>query len=315
VNAAAKLGAYGVLLVAVLGGGAAIGAAVGPIDEDDGDTHDMTAVEMTTDASTPTGAAGELPGGVVVSQAGYTVTTDQRQLSGDAGATFQFQIIGPDGRAVRDFELRHERELHLILVDTELDAFAHLHPTLGGDGTWSVELPALEPGGYRAIADFAPTGGPDLALGLDLAVPGEWVPSPLPPSSATDEIDGYEVTFSGTPSAGTSSEVTLTVTEDGQSVTDLEPYLGASGHLVALRAGDLAYLHVHPIDAGDGAGPDVSFAIDVPSPGDYRLFFDFAHDGEVRTADFTVTVSAEGTAVTTDDHDEGGSEETHQEHP
>ena len=40
--------------------------------------------------------------------------------------------------------------------------------------------------------------------------------------------------------------LTLTVTKDGQPVTDLQPYLGAYGHLVALRAGDLAYLHVHP---------------------------------------------------------------------
>lgn len=36
-------------------------------------------------------------------------------------------------------------------------------------------------------------------------------------------------------------------------VTDLKPYVGAFGHLVALRAGDLAYLHVHPDGApGDG---------------------------------------------------------------
>ena len=312
-NAAAKLGAYGVLLAAVLGGGAAIGFAVGPIDEGGADSHDMTADERTT------GAAGtsELPGGVVVSQAGYTVTTDERQLSGAAGATFEFQITGPDGAVVRDFELRHERELHLILVDTDLGTFAHLHPALDSDGTWTVDLPALEPGGYRAIADFAPAGGPELALGRDRAVPRAVAPAPPPPIAASAEVDGYEVTLSGTPSAGASSEVTLTVTKDGQPVTDLEPYLGAFGHLVALRAGDLAYLHVHPIEDvdGGGGGPDVSFGIDVPSPGDYRLFFDFAHDGEVHTADFTVAVRGDGTAVAADDHDDDGSDGTHQEHP
>ena len=49
-------------------------------------------------------------------------------------------------------------------------------------------------------------------------------------------------------------------------MTDLQPYLAAYGHLVALRQGDLAYLHVHPDgEPGDGrtkAGPDIVFHTD-----------------------------------------------------
>ena len=60
---------------------------------------------------------------------------------------------------------------------------------------------------------------------------------------------------------------------------------------MAIRAGDLAYLHVHPTgEPGDGrteAGPEVRFAVHVPSAGDYRLFLDFSHGGEVRTASYT----------------------------
>lgn len=86
--------------------------------------------------------------------------------------------------------------------------------------------------------------------------------------------------------AGAASELTLSVSKDGKPVTDLEPYLGAYGHLVALRSGDLAYLHVHPHDGRPG--PEVSFTATAPSTGTYRLFLDFKHDGEVRTAAFTV---------------------------
>ncbi|MFM9662849.1 hypothetical protein ACKI2B_46205, partial [Streptomyces scabiei] len=75
-------------------------------------------------------------------------------------------------------------------------------------------------------------------------------------------------------------------------VTDLQPYLGAYGHLVALRSGDLAYLHVHPNgEPGDGTtrpGPTVSFTATAPSDGTYRLFLDFKHEGKVHTAAFTV---------------------------
>ncbi|NKX51639.1 hypothetical protein HER39_13910, partial [Arthrobacter deserti] len=48
--------------------------------------------------------------------------------------------------------------------------------------------------------------------------------------------------------------LTVIVTRGGQPVKTLEPYLGAYGHLVALRAGDLAYLHVHPEGAAPAAG-------------------------------------------------------------
>jgi hypothetical protein len=75
-------------------------------------------------------------------------------------------------------------------------------------------------------------------------------------------------------------------------VTDLQPYLGAYGHLVALRSGDLAYLHVHPDgtpeDGSTRPGPDVVFYAAVPSAGTYHLYLDFKHQGVVRTAAFTV---------------------------
>ena len=91
------------------------------------------------------------------------------------------------------------------------------------------------------------------------------------------------------------SPVTLTVNRDGRPVTDLEPYLGAYGHLVALRERDLAYLHVHPEgdpdDASVPSGPAVGFVTEVPSEAAYRLYFEFQHQGTVRRAEFTVEAS------------------------
>lgn len=297
-NAAAKLDAYGITLAAALGGGAAVGSAVRPVDvaESDGNGHDAHSDDSAAvgDESGPADKTEDaLPGGVLTSQAGYTLEADDTVLDGVARTPFWFRITGPDGSVVTDFDARHERELHLILVGRDLATFAHLHPVRGADGTWTAELPALEPGSYRADADVAPAGGPELTLGVDLAVPGQFQPAPLAEAGTTVAIDGYDVTLAGTPAAGTAGEVALTVAHGGEPVEDLEPYLGAFGHLVAIRAGDLAYLHVHPLDQGDDrGGPSVRFAVDVPSPGDYRLFFDFAHHGEVRTAAFTVHVPA-----------------------
>ena len=306
----AKLTAYVVVLGTVVGGGAAVGNAVGPIDDaaDEAPAHDdahESGADADTDAAAheagPTDAehAGDeqpLPGGVLVADQGYRIEADETILAAGSAQPFTFRITGPDGAPVHGFVDDHERELHLIVVGSDLGTYAHLHPSRADDGTWSIELPALASGTYRAFADFAVADGPELTLGVDLAVPGTATFAALPAPDPTAAVaDGYEVTIAGAPEAGATSEVELTVTKDGRPVTDLQPYLGAFGHLVAIRGGDLAYLHVHPVgeavhDGSARGGPSVRFALEVPSPGDYRLFFDFSHGDEVRTAAFTVEV-------------------------
>ena len=136
------------------------------------------------------------------------------------------------------------------------------------------------------FADFVPPAdGESLTLGADLAVAGDYAPAPLPrrvarPPRSTATPSPSTATWS----PGEESELTLTVSRDGRPVTDLQPYLGAYGHLVALRDGDLAYLHVHPAgEPGDGTtapGPDVALRRRPrPSAGTYRLFLDFQHGG------------------------------------
>jgi hypothetical protein len=126
-------------------------------------------------------------------------------------------------------------------------------------------------------------------------VAGAFTPVSAAPVSRTAVVDGYTVTLTGDLVAGRDARLGLTVTKDGRPVTDLDPYLGAYGHLVALRDGDLAYLHVHPDgEPGDGrttAGPEVVFHTTVPSAGGYRLHLDFQHRGVVRTASFVVTAA------------------------
>jgi len=244
-------------------------------DESDGGHLEEATVEVT---------------GLAVSQGGLTLVPDRRTL--DPGQSFSFAITGEDGAALTAFDETHTEQLHLVVASRDLAEYRHVHPTLGDDGTWTADLGLDEPGAYRAFADFLPTGGEAAVLGVDLTVPGDVRPQPLPEPAEVTEVDGYEVRLDGDVAAGRASDVRLTVTRDGEPVADLEPYLGAYGHLVALREGDLAYLHVHPeeLDAPPTDGT-VPFVVEVPSPGRYRLFLDFAHDGEVRTSAHTLEVS------------------------
>ncbi|MGH3469693.1 MAG: hypothetical protein ACRDQF_18385, partial [Thermocrispum sp.] len=229
-------------------------------------------------------------GGLASAQDGYAFVPESSALRAGREQPFRFRILGPDGHAVTRFDVEHEKRLHLIVVRRDSAGFQHVHPTMGAEGRWSVPLRVDLPGSYRAFADFTPTGGEGLTLGVDLAAPGSFEPREFDPSRA-DTVDGYSVRLDGELEPGETSDLTLTVSRGGEQVTDLQPYLGAAGHLVALRQGDLAYLHVHPVDP-KARGPKIRFGAEVPSEGTYRLYLDFQHGGKVRTAEFTV--AAEG---------------------
>ncbi|TFV74310.1 hypothetical protein E4P39_12485 [Blastococcus sp. CT_GayMR19] len=292
-NVPVRLTGFALGLVAVFGAAAGLGSAVGPVgptsapaaDAGHGgaDAHDGEKAAPVADA--------EVPAGLMVSEDGYTLDLAAGTVPAGDATALTFRVVGPDGHAVRAYEESHEQDIHLIAVRRDLSGFQHVHPTLGADGVWTTPL-ALIPGSWRVFADFVPSAdGENRILGADLSVAGGFMPTPLPAASRTSEVAGYTVTLDGELTAGTESELTLSVRRDGRPVTDLQPYLGAYGHLVALRSGDLAYLHVHPADDGD-AGPDVRFFTTAPSAGTYRLFLDFKHGDVVRTAAFTVAAGA-----------------------
>ncbi|MEU4523521.1 hypothetical protein AB0F52_33010 [Amycolatopsis sp. NPDC024027] len=296
-NTAAKLGAYGAALALVACGGWVTGTAVGPFPRATG-AGTEAAGHADTHGGTAAAVVDHQPGGLASAAGGYTLEPASTTLTPGATTAFTFKITGPDRAAVTAYDVEHEKRMHFIVVRRDTTGYRHLHPDLGADGTWTVPIAIADAGSYRAFADFTPSGGKAQTLGVDLVAPGLFQPVDHWESRVAD-VGGYRVRLDGDLVPGRSSRVTATVTEDGHPVTDLQPYLGAYGHLVALRRGDLGYLHVHPDgEPGDGktaAGPAVTFFAEVPSAGTYRLFLDFRHGGVVRTAEFTVT-TAEGSA-------------------
>jgi hypothetical protein len=294
VHTASRVGAFGAGVVLVFGLAYGAGRAVGPIGTASAeDRHGMHGEHAST--------ADAVPGGLQVAERGYRLVLPGGPLAAGTPTDFRFRILGPDGTPLTRYATEHGKRLHLIVAGRDLAGYRHVHPTLGADGNWRVPLTFAAAGPYRVFADFAPAGDPDggLTLGGDVAVTGTYAPHPLPAPARTATVDGYTVTLAGDLTPGAASTLTLSVSRDGRPVTDLEPYLAAYGHLVALRAGDLAYLHVHPDgEPGDGhtrPGPAISFHAEVPSAGAYRLYLDFKHHGSVHTAEFTA-VAAKGAA-------------------
>ncbi|WP_018155610.1 hypothetical protein [Demetria terragena] len=292
-----KLGAFVAGLALVLAAAFGLGRFVGPLGEPQaqaashhgGEQQSAPGQDRTT---TPA------PGGLQVSEHGYTLVLD-RPIRASGEGELSFQILGPDGKPVTDYRRQHDKDLHLIVVRRDLSGFQHVHPTRDASGRWSVGV-RLSPGTWRVFADFMPSGrGESMTLGADLEVAGTTGPQPIPGPSRTTTVDGYTVTLKGDLKPNQGRKLVLSVAQNGRPVTNLEPYLGAYGHLVALRDGDLAYLHVHPDgEPGDGStkpGPGIAFHTTAPSVGTYRFFLDFKHDGVVRTAEFTVRAGGAAT--------------------
>jgi len=230
--------------------------------------------------------------GLTVAQDGYQLGALTAPAAVGEKGTLSFRLTGPDGKPVTDYSTAHDKDLHLIVVRSDGSRFRHVHPSLDGAGIWSIPWRWTAAGSYRVFADFVPAAtGETLTLTSTLEVAGALDPVPLAGDTTTDSVDGFSVTLDGTLRSGTESTLTFTVARDGRSVI-LEPYLGAAGHLVALRVGDLAYLHVHPMDdPARASNPAVAFMAQAPTPGRYLLYLDFQVDGQVHTATFTTTAT------------------------
>lgn len=309
-NTTAKVVGYFVGVAAVFGAAFGIGAAAGPLDDDVAAASDSmtghgsgdeTGHESMNDAA---GTPDDVPGGLMISQNGYTLDVLQPRLPAEHDVPLRFRVLGPDGEPVTEYTEEHGKDLHLIVVRRDMVGYQHVHPTLDSDGQWSADIDLSAAGEYRAFADFAPADGEALTLGADISAGGAYEPRPLPEPARSVRVGDYTVDVEGELVPGEMSPLTLTVSKDGTPVRDLQPYLEAYGHLVALRDGDLAYLHVHPDGSpGDGStepGPHIRFFAEVPSTGTYRLFLDFKHTGDVRTAEFTMRAAGQGVESWTD---------------
>jgi hypothetical protein len=174
--------------------------------------------------------------------------------------------------------------MHVIIVRRDMTGFQHVHPTQRADGAWTVPVTLRDAGSYRVFADFS-VDEKAYTLADDLTVDGTVRSRPLPAPVDSVKVDGMRVSLTeGASTAGAEAELGFEVSRDGKPVA-IDDYLGAKGHLVALRQGDLAFLHVHPDENS------LKFMATFPSPGKYRLFLQFRTDGRVHTAAFTQEIS------------------------
>jgi hypothetical protein len=267
-TAGVRVAAFAALLAAVFLLSAIAGRAIDPA-ADAGESPSMPSMHDGAPA-----AAGD----------GLRLVAGTTTLTAGTPRSFTFRVLDARGATLRAgaFQIEQGRRMHLIIVRRDLRHFQHLHPEQDASGAWRVPITLPAAGVYQAYADFQ-TAGTRQTLGFDLFAAGRFEPRVLPAPSTSARADGYNVALGTTHDAG---RLNFTVSRNGAPVADLQPYLGARGHLVMLRAGDLAYEHVHPL-----AQDALVFDAGHSAPGTYRLFLQFRHGDAVHTAAFTREVA------------------------
>ncbi len=204
------------------------------------------------------------------------------------------QVKDKDGKPVNKYDVNHEKLLHLIIVNHDLSFFNHIHPEFKGDGTFTVNTSFPAGGEYKVFADFIPTGGANTTLSEWVKVEGKEGKHAAIAADANlvKEVDGKEIELSMS-AAKPKEDVTLTFNirdaKTKKGINNLQPYLGAVGHVVILSEDANQYLHVHPIDE-KATGPDAKFATSFPQSGTFKIWGQFQHNGEVFTVPFVVNV-------------------------
>lgn len=226
-------------------------------------------------------ATGHVGHGVDPDAFHLAVASEPEPVQAGQQAAITLRLTDAYGAPVTEFEIMHEKKLHLIIIREGLDKFTHAHPEPGPDGTMVTAMTFPEGGTYFFYADFTPRGAKSVTLMAELRVEGEATPAPplepyVPGLVQTDEL----LANVGIEAGQGAHRVSFALMDHGKTpLADLEPHLGAMGHFVVVSADGRRYVHAHPVAGGEA--DRVLFDVRFPGPGLYKGWGEFKRGGAV----------------------------------
>ena len=243
----------------------------------------------------------------------------------------------------------HGHPMHLYAIRwPAMDAVYHLHPVVTAPGELTDNLPAMLPGSYHLYADIVHGSGFPETLTATLQVPADMhgvaldredasaTPPPLRAGMLGPSYklpDGYTMLWQqpATLSASTAMLFRFTLLDaSGKPASDMQPYLGMTGHAAFVKTDGSVFAHTHPdgsaampammlanassgqttmsdmaapamtgmggVQAGipgmspEPLSPTVEFPYGFPSAGRYRIFIQMKHGDVVETGVFDAQV-------------------------
>jgi plastocyanin len=202
------------------------------------------------------------------------------------------------GDPIKEFELVHDKLMHVIIVAEDLSYFAHIHPAIkdiNADSTFTISHTFPEAGKYKLWIDFKPKRGNQTLAAFKFNVAGQDVHRSkeliYDGKYTKESLEGkYQISLKIPDKIVAQNDVDIAFSisdSSGKPITNLEPLMAAGGHSVIISNDLREFLHVHPteeVDVNWRGGPDISFKTNFPKPGLYKAWGRFQHQGRVITA-------------------------------
>jgi hypothetical protein len=221
-----------------------------------------------------------------------------KAVSGGRPLRLDLTFARADGSTPSPFIVTHERELHLFVIRDDMTSFAHVHPVAVGAGRYSVNLDETEAGQYRVFADFVPADAPPQLLQQSISVGRRGRPQThnggrIAPGSVQSAGDMRVTLEAEEVRVGTPALLTFTFADQqtGTPIDDLEPFLGAAGHLFLTDPDFQMASHSHPLEETRSAR--VRFLVRFPDQAAFRLWLQVQRRGEVVTTSWLINVPAD----------------------
>ncbi|OYZ23549.1 MAG: hypothetical protein B7Y39_04375 [Bdellovibrio sp. 28-41-41] len=208
---------------------------------------------------------------------------------------YKFQLIDTTSKVLvgdQDLVVAHEKKLHFIIYDSSLREFQHAHPAFDGIA-WSVDIEVRVNGNYWVwVQGELASDGEEFSSFTKLDILGGVSAWPLPPTLVDERAGASGVSSINLGKnklvAGKMAMVDLKISHTDGTIPQLEPYLGAFAHVIAVPEDGDSLIHVHPQQAGSSSA---MLHATFPKAGLYRLWIQFIDDGNLKTIPLAVKVN------------------------
>ena len=184
------------------------------------------------------------------------------------------------------------QQMHLVLVDLDLELFYHYFPAMEATGTFTQELIFPQDGRYLLYFYFKPALEPAVVkiVPLDVGkVVNKFGTIRMYLDNEKLSDDGNIIRFTAEPEeVREKTEVTFTFTiaelKSGKPVKNLLPHAGEGAQLVIINAAKNIYLQIQSEEQGAAAaGPGLHFKVTFPQKGIYKMWLEYRSKKTINT--------------------------------
>lgn len=199
---------------------------------------------------------------------------------------------------VSQFEVVHQRPVHLLVIEPGLSDYHHEHPIQKATGQYAFNFTPQTACSYRMWVDVKLKGSYQSYIPVQLKGTKDCNKQLDKTVNLEASSQGYDfkLELEGDLKTGTAVFANMSVSKDGYPVNFLEPVMGAFAHMVGFYEDYETIAHIHPMgkepaEDTERGGPSLRFHIEPEQAGYLKLFAQVQIDGKQVFAPFGINIT------------------------